>query len=267
MDIIKRNFFRLLRSGALNEFEQLEPMSPFKWRKLFEMVKIQQLNQLVLKGIKNHTFDESANIPQRLIDDLQYADEEMPVRKAAPRLSNRLLRRRLHKIQTNERHQIDASMVTVELLNIIVTNVNAILNYGISLQGIATLGSFLRKKGDKVDFVKLEHWLEQLHLSRMAQLEGSVLIEVFEFVQDEIPFVKRVEPAAYRLTLRTLEHTEHDYAQEWNFRQSKSGFVQNNSAMLRKNIRRSVRYINYATLETSSNFFGNFLRSLSEIEE
>lgn len=31
MDIITRNFFRLLRSGALNEYEQLEPMSNFKW--------------------------------------------------------------------------------------------------------------------------------------------------------------------------------------------------------------------------------------------
>jgi hypothetical protein len=267
MDIIKRNFFRLLRSGALNEFQQLEPMSPFKWEKLLKMVRIQQLNEVILKGIKNHTFEQNANIPRKLIDDLQYDTDEKPVRKLTPHLSNRLLRRRLRKIQSGERHCIDASMVTVELLNIIVSNVNAILNYGVSLPGIAELGSFLRKKGDKVDFVKLDNWLEQLHLRRMAQLEGSILIDVFEFEQDEIPFVKRIEPAAYKLTLRTLEHTEQDYAKEWNFRQSKTGFVQNNSAMLRKSIRRSVRYINYAPIETSSNFLGNFLKSLSEIEE
>ena len=30
MNVITRNFFRLLRSDALNEYEPLEPMSAFK---------------------------------------------------------------------------------------------------------------------------------------------------------------------------------------------------------------------------------------------
>ena len=34
MNIIQRNFFRLLRSGALNEFVSLEPMSHYKWQQL-----------------------------------------------------------------------------------------------------------------------------------------------------------------------------------------------------------------------------------------
>ena len=35
MDIVKRNFFRLLRSGAYDSDEQIEPMSAFKWQKLY----------------------------------------------------------------------------------------------------------------------------------------------------------------------------------------------------------------------------------------
>ena len=34
MDIIQRNLFRLLRSGAFGTQEQIEPMSAFKWERL-----------------------------------------------------------------------------------------------------------------------------------------------------------------------------------------------------------------------------------------
>ena len=267
MDIIKRNFFRLLRSGALNEYEDLEPMSAFKWNRMFEMIKAQGVTDIALKGLKNHTFDANANIPRHLIDNLASSAATSQPSSALPQLSNRFLNRRLRKIQTSERHQMDASMTTLDLLNIIVRNVEQILNHGISLKGIAELGSFLRTRGDKVDFVKLENWLNHLHIERMAQLEGSILIEVFEFEPAEIPFVKNVEKQAYALTLRTLTHTEEDTAKEWHFRQSKTGFVHNNSAQLRRNLRRSIRYIDYAPLETASNFVNNFAKNLSEIEE
>ena len=36
---------------------------------------------------------------------------------------------------------------------------------------------------------------------------------------------------------------------------------------MRKNLRRSMRYLQYAPIETMSNFMNNFFRSLSEIEE
>jgi hypothetical protein len=177
------------------------------------------------------------------------------------------LNRRLRKIQKGERHELDASMPTLDLLNIIVKNIGLILNSGISLSAISELGSYLRTRGDKVDFVKLEGWLDKLHIKRLAQLEGSILISVFEFDQDEIPFVETVEPEAYPLILRTLAHTATDTSEEWHFRQRKTGFVVNNSKVMRRNLRRSIRYINYAPIETSSNFLNNFAKSLSEIEE
>ncbi len=263
MNIITRNFFRLLRAGALNEYEPLEPMSAFKWRRLYQMVHAQHVENAALKGIKHHQFDDMTNIPEGL--DLQPAESHTPTDEA--RLSNRFLNYRLGKIEHNERHAIDTNVDALNVLRIIVANVSSMLNHGTMLSGIIELGSYLRNKGDKVDFVKLDAWLGKLQLRRMAQLQGSMLMAIFNFEQDELPFVRHEETAAYKLVLRSVTHTASDTAEEWHFRQLSSGFVQNNSSLLRRNLRRSLKYITYAPLETVSNFFNNFARSLQEIEE
>ena len=67
------------------------------------------------------------------------------------------------------------------------------------------MGEYLRTRGNKVDFVKLENWLNTLQLSAMAELQGNVLISVFGFDEDEIPFVTKTDPNAYRLTLRSIQ--------------------------------------------------------------
>lgn len=267
MDIIKRNFFKLLRSGALNKFEAIEPMSEYKWNRLFQMIYTQEVWPIALKGIKNHQYDRNMNIPKSLLQNVDRIYDNPQKENKTAQLSNFFLNMRLSKIRSNERHSIDTSIYALELLDIIVFNVNAILNNGISLRGIIDLGKYLRIKGDKVDFVKLGCWLESLHIKRMAQLEGSILITIFNFNKEEIPFVIQIEPAAKKLTIRTVNHIAIDTAKEWHFRQSRSGFVRNNSAVLRRNLRRSIRYIGFAPMETTSNFFNNFVRSLSEIEE
>lgn len=263
MNIITRNFFRLLRSGALNEYEPMEPMSAFKWRRLDQMVHAQHVERAALKGIKNHQFDEMMNIPE----DLANQTPDNSAHQEEPRLSNHYLNFRLSRIENAERHAIDTNVDALNVLKIIVGNVSSMLNHGTMLSGIIELGSYLRNKGDKVDFVKLDTWLGKLQLRRMAQLQGSMLMSVFNFEQDELPFVRHVEAAANKLVLRSVTHSASDTAEDWHFRQLSSGFVQNNSALLRRNLRRSLRYITYAPLETVSNFFNNFARSLQEIEE
>lgn len=273
MDILKRNFFRLLRSGSLNEYESLEPMSAFKWNRLLQLLKMQGVVSIALKGVKNHQYDENMNLPDNFIQMMKDANDELSegvwhiTLDHYPTLSNSILSRRLRKIVDAEVHAIDTSTETLTLLGLIVGNLSHFLNNGISLRGILELGRFLRTRGDKVDFVKLDDWLQKLHIQRMAQLEGSILIAVFNFDLDELPFVHAVEPQAYALTLRSLYHTTIDTSREWHFRQTRTGFVHNNSSVLRRNLRRSFRYINYAPIETTSNFVHNFTKSLSEIEE
>ena len=181
-------------------------------------------------------------------------------------MHNSFLNRRLTKIQKEEPHVIDTSMETIYLLRLIVSNANAMLSGGISIRGIIQLGLYLRTRGDKVDFVKLDNWLIKLHLQRMAQLEGSVLITFFNFEQDEIPFVKLVERGAYKLTLRSLYYNIKDM-EDIKFQQSQVGFVHTTGGSMRKNLHRSMRFFGYAPIESASNFFNGFFRSLSEIEE
>ena len=155
MNIITRNFFRLLRSGALNEYEPMEPMSAFKWRRLDQMVHAQHVERAALKGIKNHQFDEMTNIPE----DLANQTPDNSAQQEEPRLSNHYLNFRLSRIENAERHAIDTNVDALNVLKIIVGNVSSMLNHGTMLSGIIELGSYLRNKGDKVDFVKLDTWL------------------------------------------------------------------------------------------------------------
>lgn len=55
MEIIQRNFFRLLRSGAFADDELLEPMSAFKWRRLYQMVEVQGVADVFLRGVQKHS--------------------------------------------------------------------------------------------------------------------------------------------------------------------------------------------------------------------
>ena len=278
MDIIQRNFFKLIRSGAFNDKSTIEAMSSFKWRRLYEIVMFQNVLDYFVRGVNNNANDKNLNLPAKLIDEIQakldLQDEKQSSRQEDDKiigddaeLSNKWLNKRYHKIIYNEMHSIDTSTETLRMLQLIVFNTNAMLNRGINLDAIIRLGQFLRNKGDKVDFLKLEKWLSALHLQRMAQLQGSILIAVFGFEKDEIDFVKKEEPVAYKLTIKIISNLVKDTAGEWHFRKNSAGFVQNNGKMLRRNLRRSYKYISYAPIETTSNFINGFIKGLSEIEE
>lgn len=260
MDIIARNFFRLLRAGALHEEESLEPMSHFKWQRLWLMVKAQHVESIAVQGIRMQPLGQWTNIPEGFGEEA--LEPDVPAE-----LPNTWMSRKLKAIEYEELHAIDTNVASLEVLRIIVETVSTMLNQGIMLKGILTLGSYLRNEGNKVDFVKLERWLNKMHLRRMAQLQGSMLVSVLHFEQEEIPFIERLEPYAYQLVIRSVAHTASDTAEEWHFRQSRLGFVTNNSKLLRRNLRRSFRYITYAPVSTITNYLTNFARSLQEIEE
>ena len=175
MNIIQRNLFTKLRIDNFQTKEEQEPMSRFKMKKLMALMK---------------------NIA------------DMPAGEVT--LSNPLLNKRLKKIQKAESQAADSSIETVYLLRIIIANVNATMNHGIPVRGIIQLGQYLRSRGDKVDFIKLERWLSKLHISRFAQLQGNILIALFGFDKEELPFVKQIERKAIKLTLRSICNIEQD---------------------------------------------------------
>lgn len=233
MNFIQRNVFKKLRSQYFQSGEVLEPMTRFKIKKL----------EALLSNV---------------------ADSK----EGTVTLTTPFLEKKLNNIEQNERHAIDTSVETINLLRIIVSNINAMLNYGVSFKGIIQLGKYLRSEnGGKIDWIKLDKWLGKLHIVRIAQLEGSILIKFFHFDEDEVPFVHHIENGADGLTIRSLCNSWEDLTKEWHFRQNNMGFVHNNNKVLWRNLKQSMRYFEYAPVETIFNFLHNFARSLSEIEE
>lgn len=282
MNIIKRNFLRLLRLGAFGENEVIEPMSKFKWEVIFHIANIHNVVGLIFDGIAKNKENE-ALIPQDII--LKYKkilDEEGYGIKAQTtgsrpsvqlpdaglsHMCNGFLNARLKRIRENEPQSADASVETLNMLDIIVQATECTMTYGLSFATILRIGIYLRVDGDKIDFVKLENWLRKLNLTRMAQLEGSILIDIFGFEMDEIPFVNKMEPSAHKIAIEALEKPIRIDIEEWKIRQKSTIFLANNSKAMMKTVKNCMKYFFFAPVEASSNFLHRFASSLSNLEE
>lgn len=282
MNIIKRNFLRLLRLGAFGENEVIEPMSKFKWEVIFHIANIHNVVGVIFEGIAKNKENE-ALIPQDII--LKYKkilDEEgYGIKSQATgsrpsvqlpdaglsHMCNGFLNARLKRIRENEPQSADASVETLNMLDIIVQATECTMTYGLSFATILRIGIYLRVDGDKIDFVKLENWLRKLNLTRMAQLEGSILIDIFGFEMDEIPFVNKMEPSAHKIAIEALEKPIRIDIEEWKISQKSTIFLANNSKAMMKTVKNCMKYFFFAPVEASSNFLHRFASSLSNLEE
>lgn len=282
MNIIKRNFLRLLRLGAFGENEVIEPMSKFKWEVIFHIANIHNVVGVIFDGIAKNKENE-ALIPQDII--LKYKkilDEEGYGIKAQAtgsrpsvqlpdaglsHMCNGFLNARLKRIRENEPQSADASVETLNMLDIIVQATECTMTYGLSFATILRIGIYLRVDGDKIDFVKLENWLRKLNLTRMAQLEGSILIDIFGLEMDEIPFVNKMEPSAHKIAIEALEKPIRIDIEEWKISQKSTIFLANNSKAMMKTVKNCMKYFFFAPVEASSNFLHRFASSLSNLEE
>ena len=276
MNIIQRNFFRLIRSGALGKQEQVEPMSVCKWGKLYQLAVIHNVADYVYEGLQQcrdqfflHLTEKQWNQWQNTIDELKRKpyqdDEEEDEFLRADHLTNPILNRKLQTILDDENSDIR----TRQLLLFIIRTSRHILNEGVPIRQLVNIGHYLHTDGDRVDFVTLGKWLKSLHLQQVAQLEGALLTELLDYEREAIPFMsdktdKNVERVAQELTEFTNTHI-----QDFSFQQNADSIfvhTNNGSAML-GHIRRSARYFRYFPSETVTNFFASFAHSLSHIEE
>ena len=119
-------------------------------------------------------------------------------------LTNPMLNRKLQNIINKEMRCRDSYYMTVNglkiesvpptlsLLMIITGIIQHILSDGISLKLFVDLGMFLRRIGDKVDYVLLQSQLKSLGMQTMANIIGSIMINVFHFDTDELPFMTKI---------------------------------------------------------------------------
>ena len=137
--------------------------------------------------------------------------------------------------------RIETVAPTLAMLVTLLSIVKATLREGIQLWQVVDLGQQLRKQGDRVDFVKLQGWIERLHFTRMAQLVGQMLTGLLGFTADEVPFM----PSA-------AGTTDLDNITEGLFHES---------------TRRPSKYLRYCPGESISSVVASITRSLGNIEE
>lgn len=196
-EIIFDNLFSSLCAEYYGDKVEMAPMSAWKWRQ--------------------------ADMLRKKVDTVE------PYSSAAVyHFVNALQERRRERIVNDERHAIDTSVETLNLLNIIVYNINHIERIGISLPGIISLGKYMRSLGDKVDFVKFDSWTKTLHIRRMTSLMASILVHTMGFEPSELPFLYAEVPNAREILCRYLMSDAQDGT--WNrslslYRFSKLGMI------------------------------------------
>ncbi len=242
-DIITRNFFRMMRSGALNEYVELEPMSAFKWQRLVETVIAENVASVASRAVKNHQYEQKFNMPPTLREEIHKAAANAASQSIRPEMDNPILNKKYKKIYTLERHSENYSKESLDLFNIIIANCHAILNRGTSTRLIIHLGNYIRINSERIDFDKVQHWLRELQMQKVAQLAGSCLISNFAFKKEEIPFVKTVDTKAASTMMQSI--------------------------MQRRKVKhnKGITYFEYAPLENASIILGRLKTQLDNIEE
>ena len=253
-------------------------MSAFKWGRLYQYAIMHHIVPYVYYGIdrcRNQFFvhltaRQEKDWKQALHDQLAQAehqhdemDEDELLRP--DRLTNPLLNSRLQEILDDEHSDI----ATRQLLLIIIRIVRHLFNEGMPILQLTELGLFLRDHNNHINYITFSRWTSRLHLTDMTQLTGEFLIKIFEFTEEEIPFMKEgKEKPIERIAQELIEFTN-TRAQNWYFTQQDGGiFVHNsNSSATLSHVRRSARYFRYYPSESVTNFFASFVHSLSHIEE
>ncbi len=268
MDIVKRNFIKLLCSGALKEYDPIEPMSNYKWDKLIKMGLSQNVIPQINAGVRNNPYVPEA-MPQSVVDEITAANSLVNAASDAEpaQLYNPLSRHRLRAIRDKEQQGEDFSFATLQFLNVFVKSVSETFSTGVSYSNILPIAVFLREKGEHVDFVTLEKWLAKLQLRRFAQFAGSVLVLTLNFEQEEIPFLHGIDRNAYKMAKDALDKCEDVKSHDWNVHQTSAGFVETNHKAMLQSVANCFRFFKYAPMETVCNFINCVVTNISEIEE
>lgn len=268
MNIIERNFYRLLRAGAFGTNEQIEPLSAWKWNRLYQLSEMHDVTPIIYKGIEACRDQFFVQVSDELLAQFEKAtahDEgEENDLLLADHLTNPVLNHLLQNILDSEDSNIETRKTLLHLIGI----ARFIMNAGIPVKRITELGIFLRQSSRKVDYMLLAKWISQLKLESMAQLSAVMLVRLLGFTNEELPFMKPMTDEKEEQLIKEIFRQKNSHAEEWYFSQGKDIFVHtsNSSAML-WHVRRSAKFFKYYPAETMTNFFTSFAHSLSHIEE
>jgi len=269
MNIIQRNLFRLLRCGAFQTKETVEPMSVFKWNKLYQLAIMHNVQPYAYKGLmqcRNQFFlkltdAQWINWEQTIEQQEEEEDEEL---LRPDKLTNPILNRQLQNILDDEKSDLN----TRRMLILIISIAKRILNEGLPLRLLIDLGLSIHDKNNQADYETLAAWLKNIHFQQMAQLEAALLINLFGFEPKDIPFAQDDIDNNTTIVAKELAEFSNIHQDFYFSQESGSIFVHtSNSTALLNHIKRSARYMKYIPSEAFTNFFASFAHSLTHIEE
>lgn len=274
MEIIFRNFIKLLSNGAFGSYRDIEEMSPFKWGVLLEVAKTNEVSDYVCAGILKEQELGKTPIPQKIYDSAKgngqprSTDSEIVFLSShfkQKKFSNVFLNKRLNKIIYEEMHRIDTSVETLGFLDKAIDVSGCYLTFGIDVKALVGIGLCLRHDGDKIDFVKLDAWVKLLNMEKMMNVLANLLVCLFRFEPSELPFLYKENAKLRRSIYSDLaKHTAKvDYAitnKGLQLSELRADFIGKPSF-------RMLSHFSLHPLESSSRFVGNIYRSLSNIEE
>ncbi len=268
------NFLNLLRSGAFNDSKPIGIMSAFKWDKLVQLAWLHKVTPYFASGIEHYYYDDNLNIPEKEIEKIRLQLKDFPSNSYSSQykfdslhLRNKKLNSVLRQIIDKEYSDPEKSYETMQLMAILIVNVGNILSGRSYLKGIIDLGRYLRSEGNKVDFVKLESWLTQTRMLKMANLQGNMLVEGFGFDKSELPFVSRSDTRSRKSLYEAIRYDDLFTLKAWDFHENKTGFIIGSPRAALHSIRHALGYRRYAPSETYSTIWRGVMNGLAEIEE
>ena len=269
MTVIENNFFRLLRIGLFHKPDPIEPLSPWKWRRLYQLSLMHNVAGYLWQGIQQSQDDFFVSlIPQELkekwaktVVQPDEPDEEEHT------LTNPLLDHKLQAIIDKESAK-EETPTRILLLNI-VRHARTILNEGVSLPQLIDMALMVKKPANGIDYDKLNDWVAQLYMQPMADLLGTLLVQLFEFQQEVLPFMRRKQEKIAQQLTEELFDLDNASTDEWYFSQKEDQiFVRtHNSRAMFWHVGHSARYSRLYPSEAITNFFSSFAKSLTHIEE
>lgn len=370
MDIITRNYLRLLRAGAFQEQETIEPMSAWKWTQVYDISLLHHTTAIVHDGIRNCQDQFFLNIGPKLLKlweekvtaiehgysqtlerarthfdtlrqaqcrpliidgiaysrhyakpfhrevgsvtvffpydtqgrkadqwaeangtDIAYPDrhtmryrwEGITVihRHRLLQLSNKLLahnmknlvEQELRESKTDtfgpEQQPFETLSPTLTLFQMLLQQSCDLIAKGILIADLIDIGTFLRNSGHRVDYIKLQGWIERMKMQRMTQIIAQLLTDLLAFTPDELPFTtvtRRYDLSAIISEILTPSSMR---SKRMTFSQGSNAiFVRSsNSSAFMWHARRSARFLRYYPSESVTSLFTSFARSLTNIEE
>lgn len=250
MHIITRNFFRLLRAGVFGQQDKVEPMSVWKWNRLFLLA--------TLHGVEAEAYEGLEVLSDQFF--VQIIPSEQRSQWAAMAVDAR------HSRPAPEKGE--AASVEEALAEGMQRLSQALLTDHFWVGELLALGEQIREKSSAVHRDQLKKLISKIHLRKMSQLEGALLVQLMGLQPEELPFDIRKDTKAMEPLVDAIATAIPRGQLQLKFTQGNHIFVSaNNTSGVKQHLRRSVRFMPFCPKDSILNIYTTFARSLTNIEE